>query len=110
MLFMRPEQPKPVLQVPLFPVPQHGCPSAPQVPHWFPAVAIMQDSAVMQAVTVAPPSAPPSVPPGPPPVGQQGCPAPPQVAHMPGVPALLMRPVQASPVVHVPLFPVPQHG
>jgi hypothetical protein len=29
---------------------------------------------------------------------------------MPGMPALLIRPVHASPVLHVPLLPDPQHG
>jgi hypothetical protein len=79
---------------------------APQAPHALPAVAITHPRSVMQALTV-PASA--DIPP-PPPVEQHGCPVAPQAAHMPGMPMLLIRPVQASPVVQLPFPPVPQHG
>jgi hypothetical protein len=42
--------------------------------------------------------------------GQQGWPVPPQVAHMPGAPLALFRPAHASPLLQVPLLPVPQQG
>jgi len=98
---LRPLQANPVLHVPLLPVPQHGWPSAPHVPHWSPAVATMHASAPVHAVT------PPSI--GGPVTAQQGWPLPPQVVHIPGVPCPELRPAQARPVLHVPLPPVPQH-
>ena len=94
MLLIRPAQPSPVVHVPLLPEPQHDCPIAPQLPHWFPAVATTQPRSVMQAL-VAPASA--AMPP--PIVGQHGCPAPPQAPHMPGMAMLLIRPVQAIPAL-----------
>ena len=109
MLLMRPVHAIPVLQVPFPPVPQQGWPAPPQAPHWLPAVATMQLSSPVHAGVAVPASAPPPPPP-PPPVGQHGCPAPPHVAHMPGTPVALMRPVHASPVVHVPFPPEPQQA
>ena len=69
---LRPEHTRPVLQVPLFPVPQQGCPEAPQVVQESPLVASTQLSGEVQAVT--PPSRT-----GPPVVAQQSCPFPPHV-------------------------------
>ena len=108
MLLIRPAQPRPVVHVPLLPEPQHDWPMAPQVPHWFPAVATTQPRLVMQAVVAPPPIPPAPIPP--PIVGQQAWPAPPQAAHMPGISMLLIRPVQAIPALQVPLPPVPQQG
>jgi len=50
----RPVHARPAVQVPALPVPQQGWPAAPQVPHWFPAVASTQASGAAQAMT--PPS------------------------------------------------------
>jgi hypothetical protein len=91
-----------VLQVPLL-VPQHGWPAPPQVPHWFPVAEIRHDIVVPQAVCPAPPSTPAMT-------GQQGWPVPPQVAHIPGAPLALFRPAHPSPLLQVPLLPVPQQG
>ena len=114
MLLIRPAQPRPVVHVPLLPEPQHDCPMAPQGPHWFPAVATTQPRSVMQAVVAPPPVPPPPIPPPPIPppivVGQQAWPAPPQLAHMPGMPMLLIRPVQAIPALQVPFPTDPQQG
>jgi hypothetical protein len=101
MLDRRPAQPKPVSHVPVFPVPQHGCPDAPQVPHWL-VVAVSRHEKPVRHGDV-PPSPPP-------PPGQQSCPVPPQGLHMPGMPMLSSRPAQAKPAEHEPLFPVPQQG
>ena len=102
----RPLQPRPVEQVPLFPVPQHGCPLPPQAPQASPVVPSMQLRPLVHAVT--PPASEP--PPKPPPmVVQQAWPDAPQAPHMPGVPAPLFRPAQPRPVVQVPEPPDPQH-
>jgi hypothetical protein len=45
-----------------------------------------------------------------PPPEQHGWPTAPHAAHMPGVPALAMRPLQPKPVMHVPFPPEPQQA
>jgi hypothetical protein len=88
----RPEQAKPVLQVPFPPAPQHDCAEPPQVPQTLPPAFSMHEPAVHG---VAP--------------AQQACPSPPHAPHVPGVPCAAFRPVQAKPVaLHVPLLPLPQ--
>ena len=73
---LRPMQVNPVpVQVPKAPLPQQGCPSAPQVPHWAPDVLSKHPIEPVQAVT--PPSVCPKV------VVQQASPAPPQAPQVP---------------------------
>jgi hypothetical protein len=98
---MRPAQPSPIMHVPVLPVPQHGCPDALHAPHWFVVAPSMHERPAVHAVT--PPSALPMV-------EQQSWPSPPQAAHMPGMPMSELRPPHASPMLHVPLLPVPQQG
>jgi hypothetical protein len=71
---VRPEQAKPVLQVPLLPVPQHDCPDPPQVAHTLPLADNMQDIPLSHD----PPPAPP---------GQQDWPEAPHALHVPPPPS-----------------------
>jgi hypothetical protein len=95
----RPEQVSvAALHEPLLPVPQHACPSAPQVPHWLPVAVSMQPMPVWHWLV-------------PPPPAQQAWPAPPQGPQVPVVFEAVARPVQASvAALHEPLLPVPQHA
>jgi hypothetical protein len=101
-LALRPAHPNPIEQVPVLPVPQHGSPEPPQVPHAVPLVASMQLSPLVQALT------PPS--PGAPIVVQQAWPEAPQAPHLPVVPAPVFRPLQPKPLEHVPVPPIPQQA
>lgn len=90
----RPEQTNPELQVPLAPVPQHDCAEPPQVEHWLPDALTTQETPELHGVAPA----------------QQACPSAPHALQVPAVPWATARPLQAKPVLQVPLLPVPQHG
>jgi hypothetical protein len=100
---LRPEHDSPVEQEPLLPVPQQGCPSAPQAAHLLAVGARTHSCGAVHAVT------PPSTR-GPPVVAQQTWSGPPHGLQVPAVPEAASRPVQASPVLQVPALPVPQQA
>jgi hypothetical protein len=75
------------------PVPQHGWPAPPHVPHLFPAVLVTQASGAVHAIA--------------PPPEQHAWSAAPHGPHVPAAPPA--RPPQPRPVVQVPP-PVPQQG
>jgi Wiskott-Aldrich syndrome protein len=91
----RPEQAKPVLQVPVPPEPQQDWPEPPQVEQMLPVDFRTQDPEVHWVA--------------PPPV-QQAWPSPPQAPHLPAFPVAESRPEQAKPVLQVPVLPVPQQA
>ena len=94
----RPEQVSvAALHEPLLPVPQHACPSAPQVPHWLPVAVSMQLMPVWHWLV-------------PPPPAQQAWPAPPQGPQVPAAPVVRSRPWHARPDEQVPALPVPQQA
>jgi hypothetical protein len=96
-----PLQAKPVLQVPVLPVPQQAWPEPPHVVHTLPVALTTQESvASVQGVP----------PPGPPPPVQQAWPSAPQGEQVPGLPDAAALPVQAKPVLQVPVLPVPQQA
>jgi hypothetical protein len=75
-----PVQANPVaVQVPLFPVPQQGCPDPPQAPHMLPPAETMHCRLLSQE------------PPLPPPPGQQGWPAPPHALQVPLPPSASVK-------------------
>lgn len=97
----RPEQVSPAEQSPLRPVPQQGCPSAPQAAHTFAVGARMHSWGSVQAAT------PPSTR-APPVVGQQSWSKPPHGEQVPAVLSSTLRPVHTKPALQVPVSPVPQ--
>jgi hypothetical protein len=98
---LRPEQASPVSQVPLLPVPQQDCPSAPQAWQRLPPEATTHSCGAVQAGAAPSTAAPPVV--------QQTWSDPPHGPHVPAVLWVVSRPEHANPELQVPVPPVPQH-